>query len=227
MSAALRLVVFDVDGTLVDSQTDIVAAMGHAFARAGHPPPATEAVLGIVGLSLDVAVARLAPALTRADHAAMVGWYKEAYLGLRARAGAAVSSPLYPHAAEVLAALHGRPETLLGVATGKSRRGLDKLLQAHGLGHFFATQQVSDRHPSKPHPAMLEAALSDVGLDRGAAVMVGDTTYDMEMAAAAGLPFIGVAWGYHDPARLTDAAAILRDFRELPEVLDRLWGGAP
>jgi len=224
MTDALRLVVFDVDGTLVDSQADIVAAMTHAFDRAGHPPPAIEAVLGIVGLSLDVAMARLAPALTPADHVAMVGWYKEAYMGLRAKSGAAVSSPLYPHAAEMLAALHARPETLLGVATGKSRRGLDKLLQGHDLGHYFVTQQVSDHHPSKPHPSMLEAALSDVGLDTDAAVMVGDTTYDMEMAAAAGLPFIGVAWGYHDPSRLTGAAAILEDFRELPVVLDRMWG---
>ena len=227
MTGALRLVVFDVDGTLVDSQIDIVAAMTHAFDCAGHPPPATEAVLGIVGLSLDVAMARLAPALTPADHAAMVDWYKEAYMGLRARAGAAESSPLYPYATEVLTALHSRPETLLGVATGKSRRGLDKLLQGHGLGHYFVTQQVSDHHPSKPHPSMLEAALSDVGLDTDAAVMVGDTTYDMEMAAAAGLPFIGVAWGYHEPSRLTNAAAILEDFRELPDILDRMWGEAP
>lgn len=226
MSAALRLVVFDVDGTLVDSQADIVAAMDHAFARAGHPPPGRDAVLGIVGLSLDVAMARLAPGLAPKAHGAMVGWYKDAYLGLRATAGAAVSSPLYPHAGEVLATLHARPETLLGVATGKSRRGLDKVLQAHRLGHYFVTRQVSDHHPSKPHPAMLEAALSETGVGAGAAVMVGDTTFDMEMAAAAGLPFVGVAWGYHEPARLTGAAAIIEDFRELPDILDRMWGGA-
>lgn len=226
MSMAHRLVVFDVDGTLVDSQADIAAAMGHAFARAGHPAPSRAQVLGIVGLSLEIAIARLAPGLAPQTHQAMTGWYKEAYLDLRAQAGAAVFSPLYPHAGAVLAALRGRSDTLLGVATGKSRRGLDKLLQAHGLERFFATEQVSDDHPSKPHPAMLRAALTETGVEPDDAVMVGDTTFDMQMAAAAGVPFIGVGWGYHAPERLTGAAAILRDFRDLPEVLDRLWSGA-
>lgn len=220
---APRLVVFDVDGTLVDSQADIVAAMGHAFARAGQSPPGREAVLGIVGLSLDVAIARLAPGLPRAPRLRMVDWYKEAYIGLRATAGAAASSPLYPHAAETLAVLHRRPETVLGVATGKSRRGLDKIFAAHGLGRYFVTAQVSDHHLSKPHPAMLRAALAETGVAPRDAVMVGDTTFDMEMAAAAGVPFIAVAWGYHPVEHLNAAAAVVGDFRDLPGVLSALW----
>jgi len=222
----LRLVVFDVDGTLVDSQSDIVAAMDHAFGCAGLASPAPGAVLGIVGLSLDEAIARLAPDLPEALRLRMVDWYKEAYPGLRAVAGAAASSPLYPHAAAVLAALHARPETLLGVATGKSRRGLDKLFEAHGLGRFFVTAQVSDHHPSKPHPAMLRAALAETGVAARDAVMVGDTTFDMEMAAAAGVPFVGVAWGYHPTHRLAAAAAIVEDFRDLPGILSELWARA-
>lgn len=226
MSERLRLIVFDVDGTLVDSQGDIVAAMGEAFARADHPAPAREEVLGIVGLSLDIAIPRLAPALSPDVHARMVGWYKDAYTGLRARAGAEQSSPLYPHVRATLGALHDVPENLLGVATGKSRRGLDKLLQAHGLGPLFVTQQVSDHHPSKPHPAMLRAALSETGVAPADAVMIGDTTFDMQMAQAAGVPFIGVGWGYHPREVLTGAAGLIDDMRELPAMLDRLWESA-
>ncbi len=223
MTRPLKLVIFDVDGTLVDSQGDIVAAMTHAFERADQPAPGREQTLGIVGLSLETAIPRLAPDLPPALHRQMAGWYREAYLGLRARYGAAASSPLYPHAAEMLATLHAVPEMLLGVATGKSRRGLDKLMEAHDLGRFFVTTQVSDHHPSKPHPAMLLAALAETGVEARDAVMVGDTTYDMEMAAAAGVPFLGVGWGYHRPDRLTGAATILTDFRDLPGALTTLW----
>src|SRR6056297_3332136 len=219
----LRLVIFDVDGTLVDSQADILAAMGHAFSLAGHPLPPRETVLSIVGLSLDVAVARLAPGIDGAAQARMVDGYKEAYIALRAQAGAAQSSPLYPGALAAIEALHAQPETLLGVATGKSRRGLDKLLEAHDLGRYFVTQQVSDHHPSKPHPAMLHAALSDTGVNAADAVMIGDTSFDMEMAHAAGMAEIGVSWGYHPREALHLAERIIDDFSDLPNCLTNLW----
>ena len=223
MTGPLRLVVFDVDGTLVDSQADILAAMAHAFDRVGHQVPAREDVLRIVGLSLDIAVARLAPQLDPAGHARMVDGYKEAYVDLRAKAGAAQSSPLYPGAIEAIEALHSVPDILLGVATGKSRRGLDKLLEAHDLRRYFVTRQVSDHHPSKPHPSMLQAALSDTGVAPGDAVMVGDTSYDMEMAAAAGMAGVGVTWGYHPRHDLHRAARLIDDFSDLPASLDSLW----
>src|SRR6056297_4102340 len=218
----LRLVVFDVDGTLVDSQADILAAMAYAFQCADHPCPSRDQVLGIVGLSLDVAVARLAPTLDPTHHAKMVNWYKDAYIDLRAKTGAAQSSPLYPGALEVIKTLHDVPEILLGIATGKSRRGLDKLLEAHDLGRYFVTQQVSDHHPSKPHPSMIAAALSETGVAPGDAVMIGDTSYDMDMAQAAGIAGIGVGWGYHSPAALARTAAhrVIDDFSQLPPCLD-------
>lgn len=223
MTAGKYLVIFDVDGTLVDSQRDILAAMRHAFDRADHPAPDQNAILGIVGLSLDVAVARLAPELTSDTHMQMVDWYKDAYIALRAKSGAAQSSPLYPHARAVLERLHAKPEVVLGVATGKSRRGLDKVLDGHDLGDYFATQQVSDMHPSKPHPAMLNAALAETGIKAHRAVMIGDTSFDMEMAQAANIHGIGVSWGYHPRASLTAARHIIDDFRDLPSVLSTFW----
>lgn len=223
MTAPLRLIVFDVDGTLVDSQADIVASMTHAFDRAGAPAPDRKTILSIVGLSLPQAMPRLAPGLPAEIHARMVDWYKEAYMDLRAKTGAAQSSPLYPHALDIIEALHSVPENLLGLATGKSRRGLDKLMEAHDLGRYFVTTQVSDFHPSKPHPSMLQTALAETGTVPQNAVMIGDTSFDMDMAAAAGMPGIGVTWGYHPASALTAAKHIIDDFRDLPHTLAGLW----
>ncbi|OAN77477.1 HAD family hydrolase [Sulfitobacter sp. EhC04] len=222
--APLRLVIFDVDGTLVDSQGDIVAAMTAAFAAVGVPLPQRAEILGIVGLSLDVAMASLAPSLAGADHDRMVGAYKAAYMDLRATAGVAQSSPLYPGALAALQSLRDRDDILLGVATGKSRRGLDKLIEGHGLGGMFQTQQCADFHPSKPHPSMLLAALSETGVTADGAVMVGDTSFDMDMAHAAGIAGVGVSWGYHDRHRLTRAGRVIDSFDALPAALDLIWG---
>ena len=222
----LRLVIFDVDGTLVDSQADILAAMGAAFAGAGLPAPSRSEILGIVGLSLPQAIAHLAPEADRALLDAMVVGYKSAYTELRAEGGVELSSPLYPGVREVLETLNARPETLLGVATGKSRKGLDKLLDGHGLREFFVTQQCADDHPSKPHPAMLHEAVAVTGVDAARAVMVGDTEFDMEMARAAGLAGIGVSWGYHPVSRLGAAHRVIDDVAALPALLDTLWEAA-
>jgi len=218
----LRLVVFDVDGTLVDSQAHILAAMARAFAAAGRPSPSREAVLGIVGLSLPVAMARLSPEAP-SDVPVLVDAYREAFATLRLSGDGAALSPLYPGALDCLRALSSEPWTLLGVATGKSRRGLDKLLEAHDLGRYFVTRQVSDHHPSKPHPAMLHAALSDIGVNAADAVMIGDTSFDMEMAHAAGMAGIGVSWGYHPRQALHLAERIIDDFSDLPNCLTNLW----
>ncbi len=218
-----RLVVFDVDGTLVNSQGDIVAAMHAAFAQAELAAPAREEILSIVGLSLDVAIPRLAPDAPAALHSQMVDWYKESYMRLRGETPITTSSPLYPHALRVLQDLHLLPDTLLGVATGKSRRGLDKLLEGHNLRQYFVTQQVADHHPSKPHPSMLHAALGDTGVQARDAVMIGDTSFDMDMARAAGMRAIGVSWGYHDRTALGAADMIIDDFRALPDALNTLW----
>lgn len=218
----LKLAIFDVDGTLVDSQSHILAAMEAGFAALGRPVPPRAAVLAIVGLSLEVGVMRLAPDLTEAEAARLVAAYREAFFALRV-GGAA--SPLYPGAAEALAALSTRDEVLLGVATGKSRRGLDHVLEAHGLAKVFVTTQVSDHHPSKPHPAMVEAALGETGVAPDCAVMIGDTEFDIEMGRAAGVRTIGVSWGYHGVDRLGAADRVIDRFDALLPALNDLWEG--
>jgi phosphoglycolate phosphatase len=224
-SAPLRLVIFDVDGTLVDSQSDILGAMHLSFTAEGLTTPPRADVLGVVGLSLDVLMPQLAPEADAATQARLVQGYKDAYMSLRADSARGESSPFYPGARATLEALHARPDVLLGVATGKSRRGLDKLIEAHGLEGMFVTQQVADFHPSKPNPSMLLEALSETGVAAADAVMLGDTSFDMEMAQAAGIAGIGVSWGYHPPARLTAARHLVENFEAVPPLLDAIWKG--
>jgi phosphoglycolate phosphatase len=153
----------------------------------------------------------------------MVAAYKDSYVALRAAKGAG-SSPLYPGALAALQALRAHDTCLLGVATGKSRRGLDALFDSHALHGTFATEQVADHHPSKPHPSMVLAAMSETGVGPRDTVVIGDTVFDMEMAQAAGVRAIGVGWGYHAPADLGAATAIARDFRDLGRLLHETAG---
>ncbi|MDD8022209.1 MAG: HAD-IA family hydrolase [Paracoccaceae bacterium] len=218
----MKLIVFDVDGTISDSQAHILHAMSLGFEAVSAPMPGRDAVLSIVGLSLPEAVARLAPELDAATQAAIVTAYKHSYMDSRA----ASPAPLYPGAGDLLHRLAARDDCLLGVATGKSRRGLDALIAHHGLGGLFATRQVADNHPSKPHPAMLFEALAETGIDARDAVMIGDTSFDIDMARAAGIPSIGVSWGYHPVGELTAAGAgrIVTDFAALEAALAEFLG---
>lgn len=217
----LRLVIFDVDGTLVDSQTEILAAMTHAFAAEGLPLPARNNVLSIVGLSLDVAFLRLCPDQSSVRRARLVTAYKDAFASLRT--DNKEMGPLYPGALEALAVFRAQADTFLAVATGKSRRGLDKVLERHDLTGVFHSEQVADHHPSKPHPSMILTAMAETGVMQDAAVMVGDTTFDMDMARAAGIRKIGVAWGYH-PADALLPDVLIHDFAALPGAVDQLTG---
>jgi len=188
----MQLILFDMDGTLIDSQGHIIGSMNLAFEREGLLAPSRDAVLSIVGLSLPQAMFRLYPEADLDQRARLVEGYKTAFVELRQ---AGVDAPLYPGAMACLEGLHELDHVVMGVATGKTRRGVEATFDRHDLRPFFVTSQVADDHPSKPHPSMGLAALMESGADGG--VMIGDTTYDMEMGKAAGLKTIGVTWGYH------------------------------
>lgn len=217
--SGVKLAVFDCDGTLSDGQAGVVNAMNAAFAEAGLPPPDSHQVRRIVGLSLPQAIRHLVPDASADQRAEAVEAYKQAFR--QSRENGSLREPLFEGIVDLLHRLHADDWTL-GVATGKSDRGLASTLSANGLTSLFATTHTADRHPSKPHPAMLLAAMDDVLADPAASFMIGDTVYDMQMAAAAGARAIGVDWGYHDAAELRAAGAIgvARNTAELEALLN-------
>ena len=214
-----RLAIFDCDGTLVDSQHNICLAMERCFVAAGLEPPTRERTRAVVGLSLVEAMRALLPESEVEFHASLAEDYKRAFQAMRARGLA--EEPLYEGVRELIDRLDAEG-WLLGIATGKSDRGVALCLEHHGLAGRFITLQTADRHPSKPHPSMLETAMAEAGALPGDTVMIGDTAYDIEMAVAAGTRAIGVAWGYHAPAELlaAGAEAVAETPGQLGELLD-------
>ena len=213
-----RLALFDCDGTLVDGQAGVCNAMAAAFADAGLPAPDRHQVRRIVGLSLPQAIRLLAPATGEQLRGAIDTAYRERFRAAR-EAGLLVE-PLYDGIAELIARLSAAG-WVLGVATGKSQRGLEHCLATHGLTAHFTTLQTADHHPSKPHPAMIAAALAETGVAANRTVMIGDTVFDMAMAAAAGVRALGVDWGYHTAAELlgAGAAAVAANPAQLEELM--------
>jgi len=215
---SVRLAVFDCDGTLVDGQASICEAMDSGFAAAGLPAPDHHDVRRIVGLSLPQAIRLLAPDAAQADQAQVVEGYKQAFRDSRSQGR--LQEPLFAGMAELIADLR-RDGWLLAVATGKSDRGLQSCLAAHGICDHFVSLQTADRHPSKPHPAMLHAAMADALARPEDTVMIGDTSFDMDMARAGNVRAIGVDWGYHTVAELrtAGAVAVATSARHLGELL--------
>ena len=199
-----RLAIFDCDGTLVDSQHNICAAMAECFVMCGLEPPPPERTRRVVGLSLVEAMREMRPEADTDTHASMAEDYKRAFQAMRANG--LDEEPLFDGVAALIDGLEAEG-WLLGVATGKSDRGLALALAHHGLHPRFVTLQTADRHPSKPHPSMIEAAMADAGAVPKTTMMIGDTSYDMAMARAAGVTAVGVAWGYHDTEDLRRAGA--------------------
>lgn len=222
----MKLVVFDCDGTIVDSQAGIVLSMEHAFTSLRMVPPTREATLAVVGLSLLEACSALAPEAEYATRVELAERYKSAFRELNH--DPAESEILFPQAKEIIAHFANRESHMLGIATGKSRRGIDRLFEREGWHSHFATIQTADDHPSKPHPSMLLKAMLETDVTPATTVMIGDTTYDIEMARAAGVASIGVAWGYHSVAELRDAGAriIVERFADLPRAVDEALANA-
>ncbi len=213
-----RLAIFDCDGTLVDGQAAICTAMDAAFDEAGLAPPDHHQVRRMVGLSLPQAILQLASNQDELTRQTIVTAYKQAFA--MARQSGQLHEPLYDGIAELLEDL-AQAGWQMAIATGKSDRGLAAMLQSHGLESYFISLQTADRHPSKPHPAMLEAVLFETSIDAQQAVMIGDTSYDRAMAQAAGVRAIGVDWGYHSAAELRDggAEAVANTMQELKGLL--------
>ncbi len=223
----MKLVIFDCDGTLVDSQDAICGAMNLAFDKLGLPGPTRARVLGVVGLSLPEAFQVLAPSESEATRGALAEAYKGAFPHA---AGTIVPrDTLYPGARAVIEALAQRDDVLLGMATGKSRRGVARLMDQETWHAHFVTIQTADTNPSKPHPAMIETAMREAGVGPERTVIVGDTTYDIEMGRNAGVATIGVGWGYHDVELLQSAGAdrIIHRFDALEAVLEQVLTASP
>ena len=220
MLAPVRLAIFDCDGTLVDSQANICRAMEHAFGLHGLEPPPRAAIRRIVGLSLVEAVRALTPDADDAFHSRLAGDYKQAFFTLRTE-NRLDEEPLFDGIVDVLDTLRDTG-WVLGVATGKSDRGLHHILGVHGIADRFSTLQTADRHPSKPDPAMVLAAMAETGAEPGRSAMIGDTSFDIAMGKAAGARAIGVAWGYHGVSDLLDAGAdlVAMETRQLPHMLE-------
>lgn len=219
-----RLALFDCDGTLVDSQFSIVASMQLAFRENGLSPPSAESVRNIVGLHLDDAIGSLlgdphAPAIS-----CLVDSYRAAYNVVHR--DPAMQDALFDGIPDALDRLEAAG-WLLGIATGKGRRGLDRVLARFGLDGRFVTLKTADDGPGKPDPAIVRDALAEAGAAAASCVVIGDTSYDMLMAERAGTASIGVSWGYHPVAELTRSGARLVAFSadELPELAERALGG--
>jgi phosphoglycolate phosphatase len=214
----VKLAVFDCDGTLVDGQASICEAMEAAFADQGLPAPERTAIRRAVGLSLPQAMRALLPSSDEPLQQALTESYKQAFR--TARSDGRVSQPLFDGIAETLRRLAEGGWTL-AVATGMSDRGLSHCLAINGIADLFVSLQTADRHPSKPHPAMLEAALFEAGAQASEAVMIGDTAYDMQMARDAQVRGVGVDWGYHQPHELRTAGAeiVVESPSQLAELL--------
>jgi phosphoglycolate phosphatase len=219
-----RLAVFDCDGTLVDSQNNIVAAMTASWRANGLQPLPAAMVRRVVGLPLLEAIISLHPQGSREVHLSLVDSYKDAFFTLRQQPDH--QEPLYPGTVEALDAMEAAGY-LLAVATGKSLRGLNATLERHGLEGRFASLKTADDGPGKPHPHMLQDAMAEVGASQSSTLMIGDTVFDIEMARNAQVGSIGVSWGYHDPAELLayGAAGVINEFSELVALAATLYGG--
>ena len=217
----MDLIIFDLDGTLINSEAIILEAQYETFKRCGRVHPGREAGLGIVGLTLDIAMAQLAGLVEPDD--VLTETYRQVFSGMRVRAETdpSLDEPLFAGVAETLAELKRQSGLKLGIATGKSRKGAEFIVARHGWQGLFDTVQSADDAPSKPHPGMIQRAMAETGAAPARTAMVGDSSFDIEMAVAAGVVPVAVSWGFQPVEKLVALGAryVLREFPELPAAL--------
>lgn len=221
----MRLVLFDCDGTLVDSAGLIHEVMARTFVAYDLPRPDISETKSIIGLTLDIAIARMMGQAHVDDRAiAMTAYYKSIYADVRAEAG--FQEPLFAGISDVMSTLSARDDLVLGAVTGKSRRGLNVISQTHGFTPIFAVSRTADDCPSKPHPAMVTECCAEANIAASYTIVIGDAIYDMQMAKSAGATAIGVAWGYASVPELVAAGAdsIARTPSDLIRVLETSHG---
>lgn len=213
---------FDMDGTLIDTQSLISEHMVQTFVAAGLTPPTPAQSRRVIGLSLPTAIASLMGSNDMDLAERMAEDYRTRYRAMLATG--AEREGFYPGAREALDLLHEQPETLLGIATGKGLRGVHRITQMHGIEHYFSTLQTPDNNPSKPHASMMLTAMVETGAQPEQTVIIGDTTFDIEMGKAAGTKAIGVLWGYHDADDLIRAGAdiLIERYEDLPAAIDHV-----
>jgi len=220
----MRLVIFDLDGTLIDSVALIVETVTNSFNEIGQPVPDDKTIRSISGITLADALQVLAPGADAARMEVIGDAYRRHYQAERQ----SEREPLFVGALAALDQLQAHPETILAVATGKGYQGSLTLLGRHGIVDRFNSIETPTHNRGKPDPQMIETAMQKAGTDGASTAMVGDTVHDMRMARAAGVKAIGVAWGYHEVDELNAAGAdvVIESFAELQGAVDRLLGPA-
>jgi len=218
----MRLVIFDVDGTIVDSAAHIVDTAQHIFRENGLPVPSDPDIRSGIGLNLYIIMQQL---MDKEDHELALKLeqdYRD-HFNHKIENGL-IDEMLYEGAEAVISTLGSQEQTFLGIATGKRLKGVERLFDTYKFGHHFHTLQTPDNNPSKPNPGMVLTAMSETGVDASKTVMIGDTSYDMEMAKAAGAHAIGVNWGYHDHStlRASGADVVLDHYHQLIDAIDEL-----
>lgn len=219
-----RLAIFDCDGTLVDSGATIYEALKTSFEQNGQKVPSARQSRRVIALSLVETMAMLLPHADAAEHRQLADDYKQAFMALRT--AGKVAEPLFDGVLDLLDALEA-DGWLLAVATGKSDRGLKHCLEQNAIHARFVSLQTADRHPSKPHPSMVELAIAEAGAAPRTTFVVGDTSFDMAMAVAAGATAIGAGWGYHEQSELVAAGACAVAERPLDvlQLIGSQWHG--
>ncbi len=215
-----KLFLFDCDGTILDSVEIIHDSMVRTFREAGYAVPTQQQTRSIIGLTLDLAIARLLMRDIDPEVQTMTARYKQHFHKIYHHPE--FSQSLFEGMGALIGSLEVNPRIELGVVTGKSRRGMDAFFDKHGFRDAFKVIRTADDCPSKPHPAMVLECCAEMDIAHSDTVVIGDSVFDMEMAKAAGAQAIGVAWGYNEVAllRAAGADAIAADANELKQMLE-------